>query len=322
MLTVFVHSQPLEHYGNSMILYYYCRAIDFKGVGKAVVHRNTFLEDTGVSRATFYRYLKDTRLFRHSELIEGSDGDYLIYYNSLKKLCAEAGIRDLGAITELDVKDLKLWRQFSTLAQALKLQEQSRFMAEMHASFRNQKCNFIDIDKLFDIAGKCHDTCLPSNSWAGALITEWRIFYNTLNYTPYGASLEGIAKQIGRTTRTACRRLKDFPKIHQCITRPHYDNHYSFKFIDDSDVHSELRHFFKKKLKGFNNEYVFRSYTNLYLQCIDIFSHRKIRQRVKAYVCKSLGEPLTWTSIQKTKKGYKHIPTYNHTYYSTLTEFA
>lgn len=323
MLTAFVHTNLIEHYGNSMILYYYCRAKDLGGRGKVVINRDEFLEDTGVGRSTFYRYLKDERLLRYADLVKGSEGgDYIIYYRSLKKLAADAMISDLGAITELEVKDLKLWRQFCTLAQALRLQEQSRFMAEMHASFRNQKCNFININELFDIAGECHDTSLPSNLWDGALITEWRIFFNTQCYTPFGGSLDGIAKQIGRTVRTVSRRLKEFPKIHQCITRPHYTNHYSFKFVDDADIQSEVRHFFKKKLPGFSKEYVFRSYTNLYLECIQLFRHNKLRQRVKSFVANALGEDLIWTSIQKTKKGYKHTPSYEATYFSSINEFS
>jgi len=303
-----------------MCLYYYCRALDRKGVGKVVINRDAFLKDTGISRATFYRYLKDTRLFRHSELIQGSNGDYLIYYNSLKKICAKAGIRDLGAIIELEPCQFKLWRQFLTLAQALELQQQSRFMAELHASFRQEKPNFINIDELFDISAECHKTSSPSNSWCGgpnnpgqpgALITEWRVFFDTQQFTPFGGSLEGIAKRIGRTVRTACRRLKQFPKIHQCITRPHYQNHYSFKFIDDADIQSEIRHFFKKKTLGnFPKDTVFRSYTNLYLPCINTFHHRKIRQRVKSFVSKFLGEDLSWSSIRKSTKGFD-TPTVN-----------
>lgn len=318
MLTVLVHSKPFEVLGNSMKLYYYCRALDNKGEGRVVINRYECLDNLRIAKATFYRYIKDSRLFRHTEFIEGSDGDYIIYYKSIKAVCAEQGIRELGGITELDVKELSLWRQFCTLAQALDLQKQSRYMAQLHAKFRHESVNFFNEDELFEVAANCRESQQPSDTWVGALVNEWRIFFDTQEYTPYGASLDGIAKRIGRTSRTVGRRLKEFPKIHQCITRPEYTTHYSFKFIDEEDVQNNLLHYFQKSHPNFGDgSKIFRSYTNLYLRCIDTFSMRNLRKRVQYRTAIYEGEQVTWAELYRSKKP---DPSYKAIYHTKLTE--
>jgi len=109
-------------------LWYLCRYLDPKGSGTAILDLNQISTILNISFASVRRRLKfglELEFFRFFEPIDTKK--YKVYYSSLQKVCLRHNITDLGAITEISLSELKHLKFKATEAEALRLQNQSRY---------------------------------------------------------------------------------------------------------------------------------------------------------------------------------------------------
>lgn len=296
----------------SLKLWYLCRAYDTKGSGKVVIPTKEVLKELGCSRTTLWRYLSDERVVRSYKSIKG---ELIIYYVSLKKLCVDLDIRNIGAIGNVNtVKDIY---GNSILITALWLQGLSEHIAKSEnkpaaitkKNSKNKRLGNPEIKtrykyhnnptKYFDQEGNA----LTSHMCRGAMVSTSEknttgllgvvhVFENkngitnfilSSNVLPYGASYEGIAKALKITPKTIGTYLRQVPRI-RTILRP--TDHYCSKarFLATEDVLGQ------NPTKGYYYDYkgrFFKYHTNIYYPSITLSSQAQLRKQVHRVVDES-----------------------------------
>lgn len=181
-------------------LWYLCRCLDICGSGTVILNLHEAARLLKISRASVRRRLKlgmKLELFRFSKAI--NDGNYKIYYSSLEKICVRHNIRDLGAITEIKLEDLRHLKFKATEAEALKLQKQSRHKEAKQNPKADRWRRTIDPEKL-----------ISSELGCGAILTRrGRLTLLKRSARPYGGSQKTLANRQGRHISTIQRRLSD-----------------------------------------------------------------------------------------------------------------
>lgn len=308
MLTTLLHSRIIAKATNTAKLYYLCRGLDKSGCGWVMLTRDDVIEKLGISRSTFVRYCQDRNLFR-DVIYDKSIQAYTFYYHSLANVCINYDCDSLGGIISVDLDELKSkdFVKQATLVEALLLQQVSAYIANKTKD--EYKCtNIIDIDQLFREVKKVRfrrvESCV--NGSRATLISFNHLFLGSdSSYAVFGASLDGIAKRTGKSSRTVCRHLRTSSKIHQCISRPHYEQYYAFGFMDDSDIYDESQQYFKKTLPNGKLD-TFKSYCNLYETVYDLEPKRYTRSRVKYKVMRHR-ELLDGGTFEERYKLYRRL---------------
>lgn len=121
----------------SIRLWYVIRGLDSNGSGMVRVTLEYLKEVLGVSKASIYRYLGDSRLFRY---YHSSKGNINIYYSSILKVCSSFKITSLGTcgygVIEEDIVE-----------QAIQISAIGLQKASFYAAMAANKTSSIDINK-------------------------------------------------------------------------------------------------------------------------------------------------------------------------------
>lgn len=201
-------------------LYYLCRALDPQGSGWAEINLELAAEFLKTSIYSIRRRLSwglNLGLFR-DKLRQGV-GEFKVFYCSLVKVAARLGLDDLGAITEIDLSQLRFIKFASTEAEALQLQKRSRWRESHRKSDRRRT---LDPNEM-----------TTSELGYGAILSKYgRVTVLRRSVAAYGGSQSRVAWEQGRHPATVQRRLADgYRKNHnldpipktQLATAPNYE---------------------------------------------------------------------------------------------------
>ncbi len=271
--------------GHSAIkLFYLTKALDEAGSGYADIKINEaariFDRSCSVIRR-WIRFAERLGLFRN--VIKLRKGYYRFYYCSVIKLCLRYGIKNLGAVTEIGVDELKDIKFKATEADAIRAQDKSLYAATVGKKDLIRKT--LSAEKL----------CCKSKR---ILFLSDRFIYVNSSNLLYGASQEYIAKHSGYSTSTIQRRLdnnyrkarglKPVIKKQQCIR------------LDKEDVRNEFHETRFLNSEGENckpiftnnkfKDLAFKPYTNIYY-----ISEEHIQLRPQRYLRAKLNKE--WAKI-------------------------
>lgn len=201
-------------------VYYMCRALDLKGSGWATIDLQSAAKILQTSIYSIRRRLSwglNLGLFR--EKLRQGVGEVKIFYCSLVKVAARLGLDDLGAITEIDLSQLRFIKFASTEAEALQLQKRSRWKeAHRKKGDRRRTINPEDLT--------------TSELGNGVMSKYGRVTILRRSVAAYGGSQRRVAWEQGRHPATVQRRLSDgYRKNHnldpiqktQLATTPNYE---------------------------------------------------------------------------------------------------
>lgn len=192
---------------SSIQLWYLCRGLDTCGSGTVILNLRETARLLKISCASVRRRLKlgiELEFFRFFEAI--NDGNYKIYYSSLENVCLRHNITDLGAITEISLGELKHLKFRATEAEALRLQNQSRYKEVKRNPKKDSQRRTIN-----------PETLTSSELGNGAILAKMgRLTLLKRSASPYGGSQKRIAWNMGRHPSTIQRRLSDgYRELHQ-----------------------------------------------------------------------------------------------------------
>lgn len=273
-LAVRVHSKIAYALGNKCKLYYLMRAIDTKGSGRVIFNIDEVLLVLGCSYNTLINYL-NSNSSQICRFYQRKNNQMVVYYQSLVRLARTLNIQDLGAVTELLVSDLKEWRKYCTLAEALKLQTQSYYVAKKEKT-AGQEC--LDLEGIFKKASRN----TTSRNAHGVLVEELKLYYDSDKFAPCGGSQSTIASRIGLTTRTVRRHLKNVAKIRSYYTHANIEHEYNAERMNDclDNTHnSDL--FFQATKSGFPPKTFFKAYTSLYVPILHSYNSKFLEYRLR-----------------------------------------
>jgi hypothetical protein len=180
-------------------LWYFFRAIDFQGCGDVEIDLRIAALALDKSLYTIRRWLKfglEMGFFRGCRRV--GTKQYRIFYTSLKNICNRLNLADIGACTDIEVKDLKNAKFIATEATTKQLQEQSRFQASEGKRKNLKKC--IPSPEVLTTSDLC----------TGAILYKvGRFTYLKFYAHPHGASQKRISQNLSRHPSTIQRRLSD-----------------------------------------------------------------------------------------------------------------
>jgi hypothetical protein len=273
-LPVKFHSKIAYALGNKCKLYYLMRAMDKAGSGRVVFNIDEVLLVLGCSYNTLINYLTSVSP-QICRFYQRKNNQMIVYYQSLVNLGRAMKLENLGAVTELLASDLKEWRKYSILAEALKLQTQSYYVAKKEKT-TGQQC--LDLEGIFKIASRN----TTSRNAHGVLVEELKLYYDSDKYARCGGSQSTIASRIGLTTRTVRRHLKNVAKIRSYYTHANIEHEYNAERMNDSLDHtnnSDL--FFQATKSGFPPKTFFKAYTSLYLPILHSYNTKFLEYRLR-----------------------------------------
>ncbi len=184
----------------SVILYYYLRMQDIKGSGWYDVSLDTVSKDLQISIYALRRWIKSglkLKLFRAA--IRYKVGVTRVWYSCVENVCIANNIADIGATTNVDISALDRLKYIATHAEALKIQNQSRYKEAKKA----KKCD--RARKTFEPA-----EVIRSELCVGPILfRRGRLIFLKRSHLPYGGSQKRIAWELGRHPSTVQRRLSN-----------------------------------------------------------------------------------------------------------------
>ena len=179
-------------------LYYYCRALDIKGSGWADVEVKTAAAILQTSIVSIRRRIKcGLSLGLFTGCLKLTPGCYRVFYRSLVKVAALLGVEDLGAITKIDISEIKDIKFKATEAQALLLQKRSRYR-QTH----RKKCDRRRTAEPNELVN--------SDLRNGSILTRYgRVVVLRRSHAAYGGSQFRLGWLMGRHQSTIQRRLSN-----------------------------------------------------------------------------------------------------------------
>lgn len=188
---------------NSNKLWYYVRAIDKQGSGKAYFSIESACKFFKHSKRQIKRYLADgVRLgfFRPTYAI--SNDVVLVYYSSAIKTALSLGLDNFGAIASVPIKEIKNLRRTATKIALLANQRASEF---------RQKSKKL-AGTILDPA----DALKPSGIASGGILFRTkRYLIVKANCQLVGGSQTTAAKKLGRSQTTVCNHLANLDPLNK-----------------------------------------------------------------------------------------------------------
>lgn len=186
-------------------LWYFFRGVDFQGCGNVTIDLRIAALALDKSLYTIRRWLKfglEMGFFRGCRRV--GTKQYRIFYTSLENICLSLNLADIGACTDIEVKDLKNAKFIATEATTKQLQEQSRFQASSGKRKNLKKC--IPSPEVLTTSDLC----------SGAILYKvGRFTYLKFYAHPHGASQKRMAYNLSRHPSTIQRRLSDgYRRLH------------------------------------------------------------------------------------------------------------
>lgn len=180
---------------NAVKLWYWLRAIDKQGSGKAYLSIETACKFFEVSKRQIKRYLADgVRLGFFRGVYTTDSGSKLIYYSSSINVAVSLGLESLGAIAQVPIKEIKNLRQTATKITVLANQRASEFRQ------KSKKLAGTIIDPA--------DALKPSGIASGGILFRTRRYLIVkANTQLVGGSQKTAAKKLGRSTVTVNSHL-------------------------------------------------------------------------------------------------------------------
>lgn len=180
------------------IFWSFVRSLDPQGSGCASFRVADAAKSLYIPKSTIYRYIKNGLRLKIFRRVKSINGIKTIYYSSVVNVCLAQGVKDLGAIVEVQVKDLKNSKAIATQAEVQKLQRASLYKAK-----KKDKRPLPTSDKLLSQSSKTRG--LLDN----VVRSTHRFLFVTPDFLTYGGSQSTIAKKMGRDRRTINRRLSN-----------------------------------------------------------------------------------------------------------------
>ena len=186
---------------DARLLFSFLCAVDYQGCGNVEIDLRIAAIALNRSLYTIRRWLKaglKLGFFRGSERVRTKT--YRIFYASKQNICKSLHITDIGAAVEVEIADLQHSKFIATEAEALKLQNQSKWL-EKDKKRKNLK--------------KCvppAETLTTSVICSGAILCKAdgdRFTYLKSYAHAHGGSQKRIAWEMGRHKSTIQRRLSD-----------------------------------------------------------------------------------------------------------------
>jgi hypothetical protein len=264
--------------------------MDTKGAGKVTLTVSQIQDLLQVSRITAWRYYTSTLLFnkviKRGELVT-------LYYKGIVPLCIELGISHWGASAEINIKDLRRIKYFSTLAETLSLQARAKYLANLNVKKEARerlnkkkapKGSFTPalsdnkIDAIFT-----SDLKSVSEISTGIMKLEYGTLFVNQSWTPFGASQSGVAFKLKRSLRTINRRLQLANKVKVALTDNQIAHEYNYyKFIDSEEFSNLSGKYF------INNGSVFKRQPSLYQPILALTTKKAGLNRLKSRLTASL----------------------------------
>lgn len=286
----FFHTNLAETLGNANKLWYFCRAKDFYGSGYADIDVYETQRILNISHSTFKRYLKDTRIVK--QVVKLKKNTFRVYYKGIWKLVLELKIKTLGATGWIENKELKEWRKYSALLEALKLQKQSIYIAKECEKQKNKgksnKRGYLSVDSIFNHLQRLTKANQRLNMCSNVPygISKWAMLQNNRLYIdadlgiPYGASHKLVSKNINCSVRTIVRRLKNVEKVRQAIGQKDFKAELEeLNFIDAEEGTNLANQYFTYKNSTLKVS-TFKHYCNIYSNNINLVSCKYARYKL------------------------------------------
>lgn len=251
------------HHRPSASLWHLGRMLDSNGSGKFSISILDAHRLLGISRATFYRYIKDNSFFhkvvRHNLI-------YTLYYKSLKSIRTSLSLPDVitsafGTNRSISPSS----RKQSIVSILIESLQSNAFYKCRREKHKHQKINppltyFSESNSI-------------SDKTQGIKRNSFGVFINSDSFACYGASQSTIASILSRSTRTINYHIRNFysnldnfpnhvsPKLRQFFSKPEFLAQYSkAKFFDDEDGSHDSNLFFFDHSSGL----VYKRFTSLY----------------------------------------------------------
>jgi hypothetical protein len=199
-----------QHYGQHLIVWLWARALDDSlekhgenlGQGRATFRLSALAAAVNRSVSTVRRWLAGARdkglIWRFH-----TTGDFCrLWYCSLERVAAPAGVSSLGSVAWIQVSDLNDLRIKATEVIAQGLQLQSFWSAKEAAKtvFKIKNPKIVPAEQLLRS---------PCENQARVVGRRGRFLYVTEGFLPYGAAQVTIGKVRGVCSRTVQRHLSD-----------------------------------------------------------------------------------------------------------------
>lgn len=184
-------------------LWYWLRAIDTRGSGKAYLSIETACKFFNRSKRQIKRYLADgVRLgfFRATYAIRADV--ILVYYTSTIKVALALGLRNLGAIAQVPIQEINNLKRTATKIAVLANQRASEYCQ------KSKKLAGTIIDPA--------DALKPSGIASGGILFRTRRYLIVkASAQLVGGSQKTAAKKLGRSQTTVCSHLADLSPINK-----------------------------------------------------------------------------------------------------------
>ncbi len=285
-------------------LWYICRAIDKQGSGRVKILVSKILTVLKISRATFYRWLKEGKAAGAFQCYKRIDKHIqLIQLGSKVAVCKKLGITDWDSTTEIPIwklfnnPELSLWKSMGIKPNRVKLRKlvtslQTYWMQQRsieaakeaerkkHRNKKNRRKNYVP-----DFSGADGE---PTSQLSAA-----QSYRFSRKHLPTGCSQKGIGKSLGVSDRTARRHLEGTERVQIFYKEEAYQAQAELFYARETGAKSPV---FKR-----NGEY-YRYGPNLYNLNFKLCS--EFTQRLK-YKFQLLLEEIPLTAIHWEENKYK-----------------
>ena len=262
-------------------LWYLLRAIDKEGSGRVKILVPEMMILLGISRSTFYRWLKVGKTagaFRGYRRINEHTEEIVL--GSKTVVCEKMGITDWESTTEIPLwtlfnnPELPLWRSIGIKLNLVKLRQKATFFQAYWMQRRSIEAAKEEQRKRIRKKRNRRKPYLPKfrggNGKLASQLSAARSVRFSRKHLPTGASQEGIGDSLGITDQTARLHLRGVERIQVMYKVKAYEAEAELFYAQETGAKSLI---FKRK-----GEY-YRYGTNLYN--LNFRQHSEFTQRLK-----------------------------------------
>ncbi len=281
-------------------LWYLLRAIDNEGSGRVKILVSQILILLGISRAAFYRWLKEGKAagaFRGYRKIDKNTTEIIL--GSKTAVCEKLGITDWESTTSIPLwqlfnnPELPLWKSMGMKPNRVKLRQRVTFFQAHWMQRRSIEAAKEEERKRIRKIKNRRKAYLPKfRGGNGKLASQFkaaRCVVFSRKHLPTGASQEGIGNSLGITDQTARLHLRVIEAIQVMYKVEAHEAEAELFYAQETGAKS---HIFKRK-----GEY-YRYGTNLYN--LNFTQHSEFTQRLK-YKFRLLSKEIPLEAIQWEK---------------------
>ena len=297
-------------------LWYFLRAIDKEGSGKVRILVPEILILLGISRSTFYRWLKVGKAagaFRGYRRINEHTEEIIL--GSKTAVCEKMGITDWESTTEIPLwtifnnPELPLWRSIGLKPNLVKLRQLATFFQAYWMQRRSIEAAKEEERKKIRKIKNRRKPYLPKFRGGNGKLTSQlnaaRSVVFSRKHLPTGASQEGIGNSLGVTDQTARLHLRGVERVQVMYKVNAYEAEAELFYAQETGTRSLI---FKRK-----GEY-YRYGTNLYN--LSFRQPSEFTQRLK-YKFRLLLKEVPLEAIQwKKNKHFAHSTLFSDRYLS------